>query len=75
MENKREEFINAMLNIAEYWKDKKNSSFGAVFSVLVLLDGCDSQNNFQKIELKGISNNRELHTEFCERRANNGKTN
>ena len=67
MKSKREEFLNAMINIAEYWKDKENSSFGAVFSVLVLLDGGDSQNDFQRIELKGITNLRELHEEFCEK--------
>ena len=68
IDTKRDNFLDSLISIANYWKDKENGSFGAVFSVLVLIDGCDSHNNFERLEIKGITNNRELHTDFCARR-------
>ena len=68
IDTKRDIFLDSLISIANYWKDKENGVFGAVFSVLVLIDGCDSHNNFERLEIKGITNKRELHTDFCARR-------
>ena len=62
---KRKDFLNALYDIAEYWKDKEDATFGTIFSVLVMFDGDSSANDFERLEIKGISNNKYLHDEFC----------
>ena len=64
-EQKREDFLNALCDIAEYWKDKEDSTFGAIFSTLVMFDGDNSLNDFEKLEIVGISNKHNLHDDFC----------
>lgn len=62
---KRKDFLNALYDIADYWKDKENATFGTIFSVLVMFDGDSSANDFERLEINGITNNRNLHDEFC----------
>ena len=69
MDKKREKFLNALCDIADYWKDKEDSSYGAIFSTLVLFDGCNSLNDFEMLEIRGITNKDELHDDFCRIRA------
>lgn len=75
MNKKRKEFLEALIDIANYWKDKPDGSFGAMFSILVMFDGCTAHTNFKVVKLKGITEeNRELHDDFCKlRRERNGK--
>ena len=74
MNKKRKEFLNALIDIAGYWSDKPDGSFGAILSVLAMFDGCTAHTNFRTIELKGISNDDELHDDFCKlRRERNEK--
>jgi hypothetical protein len=75
MEKKRKDFLNALCEIANYWKDKENSTWGAIFSTLVLFDGCNSLNDFEKLEIKGITNKDKLHDDFCRIRADWEKEN
>lgn len=73
MNKERKEFLEALIEIADYWKDKPDGSFGAIFSTLVMFDGCSSMNDFKRVEINGITNDKELHDEFCElRRERNG---
>lgn len=62
---KRERFLNAIYDIANYWKDKPNAAFGTAFSILVMFDGDCSSNDFEQIKIEGISNQYELHEDFC----------
>lgn len=74
MNDKRKEFLEALIEIADYWKDKRNGSFGAIFSTLVMFDGCSGMNDFKRVEINGITNDKELHEDFCDlRRERNGK--
>ncbi len=65
MDKKRKDFLNNLCEIANYWKDKEDSTFGAIFSVLVMLDGDSSLNDFERLEINGISNKNNLHDDFC----------
>lgn len=65
MSEERKDFLNALYDIADYWKDKKDATFGTIFSVLVMFDGDSGANDFKRIEIKGISNKNELHDDFC----------
>lgn len=64
----RKEFLEGCLGYCDYWQGKDNATYGAVFSILAMMDGCSSANNFNRIELKGISNEDELHEDFCKLR-------
>lgn len=58
-ENKSKEFIKQILNIRDYWLnvgkeqnyDSKTIVNGTIFSILVMLDGDSSSNDFHSIEL------------------------
>lgn len=67
-ETKRQEFLECLLDECEYWKDKPDGVYGVVFSILVMCDGCSSANNFEIVDIKGITNYGELHTDFCKLR-------
>lgn len=69
MNDKRKKFLEALIDIADYWKDKPDGSFGAIFSTLVMFDGCSSMNDFKRVEINGITNKNELHEEFCKLRS------
>lgn len=75
MEKKRKEFLNAILDYCEYWEDKPDNVYGLAFSILAMCDGCSSANNFEIVDIKGITEgNRELHDDFCKlRRERNEK--
>ena len=71
---KRKKFLEGLLDYCEYWKDKPDGVYGVVFSILVMFDGFSSANDFQRVNIKGITNNNELHSEFSElRRKRNEK--
>lgn len=62
---KRKNFLNALYDIADYWKDKEDATFGTIFDVLVMFDGDSSLNDFEEIRINGISTrNKQLHDEF-----------
>lgn len=63
--DKRKEFLNALCDIEEYWQDKPEPINGVIFSILVMFDGCSSLNDFERLEIKGISNRNELHDDYC----------
>ena len=65
MNKKRKEFLECLLDECEYWKDKPDSVYGVVFSILVMIDGHSSVNDFKSIEIKGITNSGYLHEDFC----------
>lgn len=70
MNDKRKEFLESVLDCCDYWKDKPENVYGLAFSIFVMCDGCSSLNDFETIELKGITQKgRELHTDFCELRS------
>ena len=75
MNNKRKEFLECLLDICEYWKDKPNGVYGAIRSTLVMFDGCCGLNNFETIEIKGITNGYCLHDEFYGLRQERSKRN
>ena len=60
MNKRRKEFID---NI-DYWKDKEDGVEGVIFSTLVLIDGCSTLNNCKRLNIDGITNNEELHSDF-----------
>lgn len=70
---KREEFLETLLDICEYWKDKHDGVYGAIFSTLVMLDGCSGFNNYNKVRIEGITNSYELHDDFCRLRNERAK--
>ena len=73
MSKERKEFLECLLDECEYWKDKDDGVYGVVFSILVMMDGYSSINDFKAIEIDGITNGFCLHDEFCElRRERNG---
>ena len=74
MNKRRKEFLEAILDYCEYWEDKHDNVYGLAFSILAMCDGCSSANNFEIVNIKGITNYGELHTDFCKlRRERNEK--
>jgi hypothetical protein len=66
---RRKEFLEGLIDYCEYWKDRPDGVYGVVFSILTMFDGCSSVNNFNRVNIKGITNKNELHSEFCELRS------
>ena len=66
MTKKRKKFVEALAEIAMYWDGKENAAMGAIFSTLVMFDGMSGLNDFEEIDIKGITNGCYLHDEFCE---------
>lgn len=69
----RKEFLNGINVCIKYWNELENIStehklYGLAHSILTLIDGCSSLNNFKDYELsyngKVINKNTELHTEL-----------
>lgn len=75
MKHKRRDFLESILDYCDYWKDKPDAVYGLAFSILAMCDGCSSANDFEIVNIKGITQNgRELHTDFCKLRSErNGK--
>lgn len=69
MKKKRKEFLQAILDYCEYWEGISDAVYGLAFSILAMCDGCSSANNFEIVDIKGITNYGELHTDFCKLRS------
>ncbi len=69
MNKKRKKFLEAILDYCEYWEDRPDAVNGLAFSILAMCDGCSSANDFGIVDIKGITNYGELHTDFCKLRS------
>lgn len=80
-EKARDEFLDSIIDCVDYWdkvdgRNQKERLSGLAFSILTLIDGCSSSNDFKGYSIYlndcEINKNCELHEEYCEReRINN----